>query len=63
MTNLGAYPPSQTGQGNQGIVIAAAPGEPLAEAIAAELRRLGWDAAVAEQVGPYAGRRARMWRR
>ena len=55
MTNPGAYPPTQAGQGNQGIVIAAAPGEPLAEAIAAELRRLGWNAAVAERVETYAG--------
>ena len=54
MTNLGAYPPSQAGQGNQSAVIVAMPGEPLAEAIASELRQLGWRAAVTEQVGPYA---------
>jgi hypothetical protein len=54
MTFPGAYPPAQAGQGNQSAVIAAPPGEQLAEALAAELRNLGWRVAVTEQVEPYA---------
>lgn len=54
MTMPGAYPPGPPSQGNPNLVIAAAPGEPLAEALAAELRNLGWRATVAEQVAPYA---------
>lgn len=59
MTSPGAYPPTQVGQGNQNAIIAATPGEPLAEALAAELRNLGWNAVVTDQVGPYA-REARL---
>ncbi len=54
MTYQEAYPPAQAGQGNQNAIIAAAPGEPLAEALAAELRNLGWRAVVTDQIGPYA---------
>lgn len=59
MTSPGAYPPTQVGQGNQNAIIAATPGESLAEALAAELRNLGWNAVVTDQVGPYA-REARL---
>ncbi|HEU0027933.1 MAG TPA: PsbP-related protein [Ktedonobacterales bacterium] len=53
MTTPGAYPPGPASQGNYNLVIAATPGEPLAEALAAELRNIGWRASVAEQIAPY----------
>jgi hypothetical protein len=54
MTTPGAYPPGPASQGAPGLIIAATPGEALAEALAAELRALGWRATVAEQLAPHA---------
>lgn len=53
MSYPGAYPPGSAGQG-QSAIIAAPLGDPLAEAIAAGLRNLGWQVVVTDQFGPYA---------
>lgn len=54
MSYPGAYTPGPSGPVNQNAIIAAMPGDPLAEAISAGLRQLGWQTVVTNQIAAYA---------
>src|SRR5215469_10237935 len=54
MSYPGAYIPGPSGPINQNALIVATAGDPLAEALAAGLRQLGWQCVVTEQIAAYA---------